>query len=63
MIACLMNIAKKYNLSSQATGYILAIGSSIPEFTTSLISAMNEDGNVNLAIGTISGSGAFGKIF
>jgi Ca2+/Na+ antiporter len=61
-LACLQNISKKYNLSEHVTGYLLAIGGSIPEFSTNLISATSNDGNINIGVGTISGSGSFGKI-
>jgi len=61
LIACLHSLTKKYNLSEHTSGYILALGSSIPEFTTNMISACTKDGNINIGIGTITGSGSFSK--
>jgi Ca2+/Na+ antiporter len=54
-------IANKYNLSERFTGYILAFGSSIPEFSTNLISATSSTGNINIGVGDIAGSGSYGK--
>ena len=63
IVATLQEISKKYNLSERVTGYILAVGTSIPEFTTNLISATTTDGNINIGVGNIAGSGAYGSYF
>jgi hypothetical protein len=62
ILACLSSISKKYGLSETTAGYILAFGSSIPEFTTNIIASndMNKK-NLVLGLGTISASGSFGK--
>ena len=60
IIACLQKIAKKYNLSEQCKGYILAVGSCLPEFTTNLVAATKENGNFNIGVGNVTGSGSFG---
>jgi len=49
-------------LSEQFSGYILAIASGIPEFTTNLVSATTDQANVNIGVGNVTGSGSFGKI-
>lgn len=61
-LACLQNLAKKYNLSEQFSGYILAIASGIPEFTTNLVSVSTDQANVDIGVGNVTGSGSFGKI-
>jgi Ca2+/Na+ antiporter len=58
----LQSIAKKYNLSEQFSGYILAVASGIPEFTTNLVAATSEKGNVNIGVGNVTGSGSFGNL-
>jgi Ca2+/Na+ antiporter len=61
LLACLSNISKRYNLSETTTGYILAFGSSIPEFTTNFIASTDLNSrSIVLGLGTISASGAFG---
>lgn len=44
-------------MSEQVEGILLAIGSSIPEFTTNLIASLSD--NADIGIGTIAGSGAY----
>jgi Ca2+/Na+ antiporter len=48
-------------LKDQFSGYILAIGASIPEFTTNLISAVGDSENRNIGLGAITGSGSYGN--
>ena len=48
-------------MKEQFSGYILAIGASIPEFTTNLISALGDSDNKNIGLGAITGSGSYGK--
>ncbi len=51
-----------YKLSDQITAFLLAVGSSIPEFTTNLISSFNgESEEAVIGIGVITGSGSFSK--
>ncbi len=40
----------------------MAVGSSIPEFTTNFVGATKENVNYNIGIGNISGSASYGKI-
>lgn len=51
------SIAKKYTLSEQVEGILLAIGASIPEFTTNLIASLSN--SVDIGIGAIAGSGSY----
>ena len=57
LINSLENACKKYNLSQTTQGYLLAIGSSIPEFATNLMATLTSKSNIG--IGAIFGSGAF----
>ena len=57
LINSLENACKKYNLSQNTQGYLLAIGSSIPEFATNLMATLTSKSNIG--IGAIFGSGAF----
>ena len=51
-------IAKKYNISNFITGAIIVgIGTSMPEFVTSLIGTLN--GNYDIAVGNVVGSNIF----
>lgn len=56
------NISKKYGLSEKLTGYFLAFGSSIPEFTTNLISSYEMDNfkSLTIGLGTTTASGCYG---
>jgi Ca2+/Na+ antiporter len=44
-------------------GYLLAFGSSIPEFTTNMIAASDHDNSksITLGLGTTTSSGCYGK--
>jgi Ca2+/Na+ antiporter len=58
-------ISKRYGLSEKLAGYLLAFGSSIPEFTTNLITANDGDNpkSFTLGLGTTTSSGCYGMIF
>jgi Ca2+/Na+ antiporter len=60
-IAALKQISKDFNLSAQTSGLILAFGTSIPEFSTNLAST-SDMGSIEIGLGTITGSGAYGKV-
>ena len=61
-IACFQLIAKKYNFNDETTGYMLAIASSIPEFTTNLLASLDQNTSMfKFGMGAITGSGAYGK--
>jgi Ca2+/Na+ antiporter len=57
LITSLENVCKKYDLTQTTQGYLLAIGSSIPEFATNLMATLTSKSNIG--IGAIFGSGAF----
>ncbi len=40
MMPCLLNISRRYDLSKDLTGIIVAVGSLIPELTTTVLSFM-----------------------
>ena len=54
-------ISSYHKLSQQTSGFLLAIGSSTPEFTTNLISTLQGSEDIALGVGAIAGSGSFGK--
>jgi len=55
-------LGKKYKLSEEFSGYILAVGASIPEFTTNLIASTNKNSMIDLGVGTVTGSGIYGNV-
>ena len=59
--ASLTTISSFHELSQQTSGFLLAIGSSMPEFTTNLISTLEGEEDISLGVGAIAGSGSFGK--
>lgn len=59
--ASLTTISSFHNFSQQTSGFLLAIGSSTPEFTTNLISTLGGKEDISLGVGAIAGSGSFGK--
>ena len=61
-LASLITISSYHNFSQQTSGFLLAIGSSTPEFTTNLLSTLKGNEDIALGIGAIAGSGSFGKI-
>ena len=54
-------ISSFHNLSQQTSGFLLAVGSSMPEFTTNMISTLQGKEDIALGVGAIAGSGSFGK--
>lgn len=54
-------ISKKYKLEQKLAGYLLAFGSSIPEFTTNIIAASDNDNpkSITLGLGTTTSSGCY----
>jgi Ca2+/Na+ antiporter len=60
--ACLEKISKKFNLKETSTGVLLAIGCSVPEMTTNILSCFDENEEmIDFGFGSIVGSGVFGK--
>lgn len=63
MTACLEKLSSKFDLSETATGILVAIGISIPEMTTNILSVFGgEPEMVGYGFGSIVGSGVFGTI-
>ena len=50
-------------MSEKLAGYLLAFGSSIPEFTTNLIATSDGDNpkSITLGLGTTTSSGCYGR--
>lgn len=61
-LACLDTISRNFKLKEYGTGVLLAIGCSVPEMTTNIISCFSERKEmVGFGFGVIVGSGVFGK--
>ena len=56
-------IIKRFELSQQAGGSIIAFGSIVPEFTVNTVSLIGSKDHSVLGLSTIIGSGCFGKIY
>ena len=64
LIACLQTIIKKYKLQPNLAGFLIAVGCSVPEFSTNMISCLSEKPElVGFGFGAVVGSGVFGNIF
>lgn len=64
LMPCLEQISKKFRFSETGTGILVALGISIPELTTNLISAFSfRRETIGYGFGAIVGSGAFGKFW
>ena len=60
LMPCLEHLGRQFRLSDQNKGLILALGLSIPEMTTSILSVTSLDkGMVEYGFGAIVGSGVF----
>lgn len=63
LMPCLERLSEKYNFSETATGILVALGISIPELTTNLLSSFSfKRETIGYGFGAIVGSGAFGNI-
>ena len=51
---------RRYNLSVEAGGCLIAFGSIIPEFTVNITSLSLSQNHAMLGLGTVIGSGCFG---
>jgi Ca2+/Na+ antiporter len=61
-LASLENMGKKFNLPKNGDCIILAIGCSIPEMITNVMSVFDENSeNFSYGFGVIIGSGVFGN--
>ena len=62
LMPCLERLSEKYNFSETATGILVALGISIPELTTNLLSSFSfKRETIGYGFGAIVGSGAFGN--
>jgi hypothetical protein len=60
---CLERLSSKYHFSETGTGILVAIGISIPELTTNLLSSFSfKRETLGYGFGAIVGSGAFGNL-
>jgi Ca2+/Na+ antiporter len=60
MLAALENISTKYKFSETGTGVLVALGISIPELTTNLLSCSSfKNEMIGYGFGAIVGSGVF----
>jgi len=60
---CLEKLSEKYDFSETATGILVAVGISIPELTTNLLSSFSfKRETLGYGFGAIVGSGAFGNM-
>ena len=54
-------ISKKFDLKETSTGILLAIGCSVPEMTTNILSCFDDNKEmIGFGFGAIVGSGIFG---
>jgi Ca2+/Na+ antiporter len=60
-LACLENLSHEFNLSQSSTGILVAVGISIPELTTNILSVFGDNQEmIGYGFGAIVGSGVFG---
>jgi len=60
-LACLEKLGQIFRLNDYSKGVILALGISVPEMTTNLLSVFNNDkAMIEYGLGAIVGSGVFG---
>ena len=54
---------KRYSLSSEAGGCIIAFGSIVPELAVNTMSLVVAEGHSGLGLSTVIGSGCFGDLY